>query len=83
MIRISLFESPEEFYEALDKLDYETSYSVIERTETQVQTKTVYTMVENLDFDELCKYIETRMEFYRFIAYKVDEHTVFVEMENA
>lgn len=83
MIRISLLESPEEFYAALDKLDYETSYSVIERTETQTQTKTVYTMVENLDFDELCKYIETRMEFYRFIAYKVDDHTVFVEMEIA
>lgn len=83
MIRISLFDSPEEFYEALDKLDYETSYSVIEHTETQAQTKTIYTMVENLDFDELCKYIETRMEFYRFIAYKIDEHIVFVEMENA
>lgn len=83
MIRISLFESPEEFYHKLDELDYETSYSVVERMETQAQTKTVYTMVENLDFDELCKYIETRMEFYRFSAYKVDEHTVFVEIEIA
>ncbi len=83
MIRISLFESPKEFYETLDKLDYEMSYSVVERTETHTQTKTVYTKVENLDFDGLCKYIETRMDFYKFIAYKVDDHTVFVEIEIA
>lgn len=81
MIRITLFDDVVEFSKELDYEDFENFYSVIENTDQQLKTKTVYTKTENLNYDELIRYIETKMVFCKFIAYKVDDDTVFVEIE--
>ena len=81
MIRITRFDDAVEFFDELDYEDYESSYSVIENTDIQLKTKTVYTKTENLNYDQLIQYIETKMVFCKFIANKIDDNTVFVEME--
>ena len=81
MIRITRYDNAVEFFDELNNEDFESSYSVIENTDMQLKTNTVYTKTENLNYDYLIRYIETKMVFCKFIAYKVDDDTVFVEME--
>lgn len=83
MIKITLFDDDSEFYSALDKEEYKKTYSCIDtKDKTQGCQKTVFCAVENVDFDQLCNYMQGKPTFGSFVAYQIDspKRKIFIEI---